>query len=131
MQVFQNPDAYPDAENILNEFVAQAGASLRKNESAVIDEQGHTNLLNKAAPQTIDMADLSSDSNGYQEFIANGAGGYFFNGSGGYNKMIGGEGLNWFLIQEDWALEGWDFLTPQNIVIGGAGYNVLDFSGVQ
>lgn len=128
MQILQNPDAYPDAGDMLDEFVAEAGAMLLNHDAFVIISQNNSELLNKEPPKTILMSDINHDGDGYRTYSAEGNGGYLFKGSEEYNKMIGGDGLNWFLIAESWGLEGWDFLTPRNIVTGGAGYNVLDFS---
>jgi len=116
---------------MLNNFISEVGASLLRNEREMLEGQGNHHVSNKEPPKTISMPDIDPGIDGYREFIAKGNSGYLFEGSVGYNKMVGGESLNWFLIKEDWQLADWDFATPQNIVIGGPGYNVLDFSGVQ
>ncbi|OLU35161.1 hypothetical protein BVH03_00515 [Pseudomonas sp. PA15(2017)] len=131
MQIQQTPQAYPIAEQMISEFVTEARTSLLQNERFSIEAQVDQ-AISSAAPTVVTMAEQSLLADGYHEFIATGKEAYLFNSAGAeYSRMTGGDGLNWFLIQEDWQLDGWDHTTPQNIVTGGAGYNVLDFSAVQ
>lgn len=78
----------------------------------------------------VDFAALAAGSDG-KEFSAPNTGkeAILFQGDNTSNTMVGGDGINWFMPIVGHIDEfGWNTGIVKNVIVGGEGYNVLDFS---
>lgn len=121
MEIIENPAEYPDAEEMIFDVLKEISDTVVNNE---ID--GRQDLeLTGVTPSVINLSDIDINAAGQKEFDAgDSTGAFLFKTDEGGSKIIGGGGINWFLIENSWVN---DYLS-RNIIIGGSGVNVLDFS---
>ncbi|WP_437880102.1 hypothetical protein [Pseudomonas sp. LRF_L74] len=121
MKIIENPAEYPDAEKMISDALKEISNIIIGNE---VD--GHqVSELTESTPSIINLSEIEVNDGGQKVFDASDSSGAFLfvtDESGG--KIIGGNGTNWFLIKDTWAM---DFLS-RNQIIGGSGVNILDFS---
>ncbi len=117
-ELIENPESYP-VEAIISELLQAIPNSLPSSDSSSEAPQ----VQDRDAPVLVDFSNIEA-VDGLKSFEAQGQGALLFIGDASDIRMVGGDGLNWFMPVLDTPL-GESFSTT---AIGGSGYNILDFS---